>query len=93
MTLDNSEVQKLVGDLKARLSRIKHDANNPLAIVSGNAQLLLELAGAMDLGPDFIEPLQDIEDACHRVEEALNELTLLQRSLPDVESQRDRDGE
>lgn len=93
MALEHSEVQKLVGDLRARLSQIKHDANNPLAIVSGNAQLLIELAGAMDLGPDFLEPLQDIEDACHRVEEALNELTLLRRSLPKVEGTSDLDGE
>lgn len=70
-----------IHELHKRLTEIKHDANNPLAIVSGNAQLLTELARAMDLGPDFLEPLADIEEACERVEEALQGLTTLQRDL------------
>lgn len=82
---DESDMKRLLPELRQRLSRIKHDANNPLAIISGNAQLLLELARAMDLGADFIEPLQDIEEACDRVSEALHELTLLKRSLPGTE--------
>ncbi len=73
---------KLAPELRKRLSEIKHDANNPLAIISGNAQLLIELARAMELGPDFTEPLEDIEEACERVAEALQELSLLRRSLP-----------
>ncbi|MFW5973187.1 MAG: histidine kinase dimerization/phospho-acceptor domain-containing protein [Bacteroidota bacterium] len=77
----NPEVGRLVAELQIRLSSIKHDANNPLAIISGNAQLLLELAGALDLGAEFTEPLEDIEEACQRVSDALNELTLVQKSL------------
>ena len=70
-----------VSELHRVLGEIKHDANNPIAIISGNAQLLAELARAEDLGLDFIDPLRDIEEACDRVAEVLNELTALQRKL------------
>lgn len=82
MEQEHPDWSRLGPELRKRLSEIKHDANNPLAIISGNAQLLTELASAMDLGPDFTEPLADIDEACERVAEALQELTLLQRSLP-----------
>lgn len=67
--------------IAGRLSKIKHDANNPLAIVSGNAQLLRELAAMAGLGEEFVGPINDIIDASERVSEALNELTILQRVL------------
>lgn len=86
METRDPELQRLSADLRRRLSQIKHDANNPLAIISGNAQLLVELAQAMDLGPDFLEPLQDIDEACQRVSEALHELTLVQKTLPGGEA-------
>lgn len=68
-------------EVAGRLSKIKHDANNPLAIVSGNAQLLRELAAMEGLGEEFMGPINDIIDASERVSEALNELTVLQRLL------------
>lgn len=61
-------------EARATLSTVYHDVNNPLAVIAGNAQLLLELAQAMDLGDEFTEPIQDIERAGHRIEGALQAL-------------------
>jgi signal transduction histidine kinase len=80
--MDEHELRGLFADLGRRLSEIRHDANNPLAIVSGNAQLLRELAQMQGLGDEFIGPINDIVEASERTSDALNELTLLQRSLP-----------
>ncbi len=49
--------------VRQRLSRLKHDLNNPLAIVTGNAQLLIEIARALELDSDLLQPMKDIEEA------------------------------
>lgn len=61
--------------IRATLSTVCHNVNNPLAVITGNAQLLLELARAMDLGDEFTEPIQDIERAGTRIEGMLQRLT------------------
>jgi signal transduction histidine kinase len=83
MDEEEQNFRRTLARVGARLGKIKHDANNPLAIVSGNAQLLRELASIHELGEEFMGPIRDIVDASERVAEALNELTALQRSLPD----------
>lgn len=81
MAVDESaDLSRSILALRSRLSQIKHDANNPLAIVSGNAQLLEELADSQGL-TEFLEPLQDIQDACGRVEAALNLLVDVQHEM------------
>ncbi len=51
---------------------------NPLAIISGNAQLLLELAGLMDLDEELVKPIRDIEEASLRIAESLGKLNSIQ---------------
>lgn len=65
------------GDLQVALNRVTHDINNPLAIISGNAQLLLELARALDLDPDVAKPIQDIEEASQRLASMVERLNAL----------------
>lgn len=64
-------------DLKVALNRVTHDINNPLAIISGNAQLLLELARALELDPDVAKPIQDIEEASQRLASMVERLNAL----------------
>lgn len=71
----------VLSELRLRLSQVYHDANNPLAIISGNAQFLLELARAMDLDDDLIQPMTDIEEASERVAESLRGLTRVRDGL------------
>ncbi len=63
------------------LGRLYHDTNNPLAIVSGNAQFLLELAKAMELDDDLVQPMQDIEEASERVAEGLRDILRLREQI------------
>ncbi len=63
------------------LSEMTHDINNPLAIISGNAQLLLELARMLDLDPDVAKPIQDIEEASHRLADTVRRLNALKETL------------
>lgn len=69
--------------LKRALSEVTHDLNNPLAIISGNAQLLLELARMLDLDPDVAKPIQDIEEASQRLAATVDRLNELKETLRD----------
>ena len=53
--------------LRRTLSQVTHDINNPLSIIVGNAQLLLELARSIDLDDDLLKPIEDIEEASQRL--------------------------
>lgn len=64
------------------LSAVTHDINNPLAIISGNAQLLLELSRLLDLDPDVAKPIQDIEEASRRLAAMVGRLSALREALP-----------
>lgn len=70
--------------LQEALSKVYHDINNPLAIISGNAQLLLEMVHMMDLDDHLVEPIEDIEEASRRLNESLGDLERLQDELPPV---------
>lgn len=77
----NEQQQNLVDELFGRLSSVTHDINNPLSIISGNAQLITELAQAMDLGEDFLQPAQDIQDASQRIADSLDELDQIRKTI------------
>lgn len=67
--------------LRRALSSIYHDTNNPLSIVSGNAQYFLELSKVMDVDEELVQPVQDIEEASERVAEGLRRLTTLREEI------------
>lgn len=68
-------------EIRAALTRVSHDINNPLSIISGNAQLLLELANSLDLDEEFAQPVRDIEEASLRASGMLRSLTDLAQRL------------
>jgi signal transduction histidine kinase len=77
--------------LRRALSRIYHDTNNPLSIVSGNAQYFLELAKSMDVDDELIQPVEDIEEASERIADGLRQLNVLRDEI-DVYLRGRRDG-
>lgn len=68
-------------DLQGALRRVTHDINNPLSIISGNAQLLLELSRVLDLDPDVAKPIRDIEEASQRLANMVERLNALNDAL------------
>lgn len=78
--------------LRRILGKLYHDTNNPLAIVSGNAQFLLELAGAMELDDDLVQPMRDIEEASERVAEGLRDISRLRDRLDSYLQQLETSG-
>ena len=71
----------LLREIRAALSTVYHDANNPLAIISGNAQFLLELSTSMELDEDLAQPIRDIEEASRRVALKLRDLARLKEDI------------
>ncbi len=68
-------------DIRRRLSRIHHDINNPLSIVSGNIQLLQELSKALAVNEDFSGPLNDIEQSVDQLTASIDELMVIRNLL------------
>lgn len=68
-------------EVRVALATVFHDANNPLAIISGNAQYLVELSRMMDLDEDLVQPIHDIEEASRRVADKLRDLAVLRERV------------
>jgi len=69
------------GDLHEAVSSVYHDLNNPLSIIAGNAQFLLELSQEKDLDEQFSSSARDIQEASQRMSESLQQLTRLKDYL------------
>lgn len=71
-----------LSEVQNALSEMCHDINNPLAIISGNVQYLLEVAQAAGYGEHVFEPLEDIREASQQITNSLSELDELTERLP-----------
>lgn len=74
--------------MQKTLSEVYHDVNNTLSIISGNAQLLKELARAQEMGEPFVEPLEDIQTARAEISEALDRLDRVRQRLGSPSGER-----
>ena len=70
-------------DIREVVSSVYHDLNNPLSIISGNAQFLQELSQEQGLDEQFVSSAQDIQEATQRMSESLQRLTRLRDHLED----------
>jgi len=73
----SNTADQLPEEAREALSKIYHDLNNPLSIISGNAQFLLEISRESDLDDSFVTSVQDIREAADRMANALRTLTEL----------------
>ncbi len=71
-----------LGHVRDELGRVAHALNNPLAVIAGNAQLGLELAGALGTDEALVEVLQSIQAASAELEALFSEVAAL-RALVD----------
>ena len=74
---DASAVRAALEDLKAELGRVAHALNNPLAVITGNAQLGLELADALAVDESVTESLRNIAEAAGDLEDLFGEVAAL----------------
>ena len=63
------------------ISSVYHDLNNPLSIISGNAQFLLELSREEDIDDQFVSSVQDIKEAAQQMAESMERLNRLKESM------------
>lgn len=80
-SLDAADLAARLRRLSDEVGRLYHDVNNPLAVISGNAQLLLEIGNAEGLSSDVMEPVADIEVAAQRLVEVLQRLVRLREEV------------
>jgi nitrogen-specific signal transduction histidine kinase len=70
-----------VDEVGPRIAKVHHDLKNPLSIICGNAQFLLELHAVLELDEDVVSSIQDIDEAARELEDALDRLVTLRESI------------
>lgn len=78
---DDADPPKVLEDVHEAVSSVHHDLNNPLSIISGNAQFLLELSREEDVGEQFESSARDIQEAARRMATSLQQLAQLKNEL------------
>lgn len=78
---ESQEQSIRVEEVGPRIAKVHHDLKNPLSIIAGNAQFLLELHKAMELDADVVSSIRDIDEAAQDLENALDRLVTLRESL------------
>jgi len=79
--MSDPEPSASLEDVRETVSSVHHDLNNPLSIIAGNAQFLLELSREADLDKQFIASIQDVQEAAERMSDSLDQLTRLKEEL------------
>lgn len=79
--MSDTEPPESLDDVRETVSSVYHDLNNPLSIISGNAQFLLELTREADVDEQFVSSVRDIKEATERMSDSLNRLTRLKEEL------------
>ena len=72
------------------LGRAVHDANNPLTVITGNAQYALEMARSLEVDASLVRSVEDIEEAGRRLESAMAALSEVRRRLAAAVDSGDR---
>mgnify|MGYP002763517178 CR=1 FL=1 len=81
--MSNSESPESLDDVRETVSSVHHDLNNPLSIISGNAQFLLEISQEEELDEQFVSSAQDIKEAAQRMADSLHRLARLKEEIED----------
>jgi signal transduction histidine kinase len=79
--MSNSNGTEALDEVHDTVSSVYHDLNNPLSIISGNAQFLLEISREEDLDEQFVSSAQDIKEAAQRMADSLHQLTRLKEEI------------
>ncbi|MGB0649618.1 MAG: histidine kinase dimerization/phospho-acceptor domain-containing protein [Rhodothermales bacterium] len=75
--------------IRSQLSRIHHDLNNPLSVISGNAELLAGLSRALGVDEDLGGPIDDLTTAVDQLTENVDRLLAVRGLLSELTKQLD----
>jgi len=85
----SSELKQAIAEVRGLLSRIHHDVNNPLSVLSGNIELLQELVTALGMEDELSEPLTDMLEAVNGLGDSIDRLLVVRGLLSELESKVD----
>ena len=81
---EGSESARMLAELRQAVGKATHDVNNPLTVISGNAQLAVELARALDVDEAVLGAVREIDEAAGRLAQTLLELDRLKQQIADA---------
>jgi signal transduction histidine kinase len=84
---NSSDTSEQLGLTRSQLSRIHHDLNNPLSVISGNAELLAELSRALGLEEELGGPIDDLSAAVDQLTENVDRLLAVRGLLNELTQQ------
>lgn len=76
-----ADVQRTLGELRAEMSRVAHALNNPLSVITGNAQLGREMATALGVDEDVVGAFDQIQLAADELGALFREVAELRRRI------------
>ena len=71
----------MLEELRAEAGAVAHAINNPLTVITGNAQFLLEIARTEQAGSPIVAPIEDINAAAQQLSDALTRLSALRERI------------
>ncbi len=74
----------ILARVKSDLVQAYHDINNPLAVISGNIQLLEQLLVMQDTDPGILEVVDDIRIACDKMAKSSAKIDVLRMELSSI---------
>jgi signal transduction histidine kinase len=80
---EGSEAARMLAELRQAVGDATHAVNNPLTVISGNAQLAVELARVMEVDAAVLAALQEIDQATASLSETLLRLDRLKQQIAD----------
>lgn len=79
--MNNATASIKLAELDREIGNLVHAINNPMTVITGNAQLLLEIASAGELDPMVEGAVTDIEAAAQSLSELLDKLGRFRKEL------------
>lgn len=80
----------MLEELRAEAGAVVHAINNPLTVITGNAQFLMEVARTEQTDSPIVGPIEDINAATQQLSDALARLSALRERIASALGKDDR---
>lgn len=79
-----ADATALLHSLRNDMSHVVHALNNPLAVISGNAQLGREIAHSLQADDSLVDAFREIDEAAEKLRALFSEVTRLRQRVDDA---------